>query len=137
MKRITLNMDLNENEAFDEQVSELIRAKVREIVRSECSTLIKEEAKNEVDRQLKALIKKKSSYVYYTYDEISPLQEFLKEEIGKHLPQAVKEIDIYETIKELADKVISDGRISRECERILNEHISNELINKIHAMLKI
>ena len=137
MKRITLNMDLNENEAFDEQVSELIRAKVREIVRSECSTLIKEEAKNESDRQLRALTKKKNGFVYYTYDETSPLQEFLKEEISKNLSQAVKEIDIYETVKELTNKVLSDGRISRECERILNEHISNELINKIHAMLQI
>ena len=52
MKRLTLEIDLSENEIFDEEVTKAVRAKVREVVRNTCSEIIKEEAEREVKRQL-------------------------------------------------------------------------------------
>lgn len=43
MKRLTLELDLSENEIFDKEVTEAIRAKVREVVRNTCGEIIKEE----------------------------------------------------------------------------------------------
>ena len=50
MKRLTLELDLSENEIFDKEVTEAIRAKVREVVRNTCGEIIKAEAECEVKR---------------------------------------------------------------------------------------
>lgn len=50
MKRVTLEIDLKENEIFEKEVEEAIRAKTREIVRNEYEGIIQEEASKEFKR---------------------------------------------------------------------------------------
>ena len=50
MKRVTLNIDLEDNQIFDEQVVETIKAKVRELVRNENYNYVASETKKELDR---------------------------------------------------------------------------------------
>lgn len=50
MKRITLNIDLEDNEVFEEQVKEAIRAEVRGLVRSASANFIQQEAEKEANR---------------------------------------------------------------------------------------
>ena len=50
MKRLNLAIDLEENEVFDEEVRNLIRAKARELARNEHSRLINEEVSREIKR---------------------------------------------------------------------------------------
>lgn len=44
MKRVTLNIDLEDNQIFDEQVVETIKAKVKELVRNENYNYVANEA---------------------------------------------------------------------------------------------
>ena len=50
MKRLTLEIDLSENEIFDEEVTKAIRAKVREAVRNARNEDIDNEVQQEVER---------------------------------------------------------------------------------------
>lgn len=50
MKRLTLEIDLSENEIFDEEVTKAVRAKVREAVRNARSEDIDNEVQQEVER---------------------------------------------------------------------------------------
>ena len=50
MKRITLNIDLEENKAFENEVEEIIKAKIRERVRNENIELIEREVEKEIER---------------------------------------------------------------------------------------
>ena len=49
MKRLTLEIDLSENEIFDEEVTKAVRAKVREAVRNARSEDIDNEVQQEVE----------------------------------------------------------------------------------------
>lgn len=50
MKRINLSVDLENNEVFEQEIKETIRAQVRNIVREEGAALVRNEAENEARR---------------------------------------------------------------------------------------
>lgn len=50
MKRINLSVDLENNEVFEQEIKEAIRAQVRNIVREEGAALVRHEAENEARR---------------------------------------------------------------------------------------
>lgn len=135
MKKVNLEIFLSDNEAFEEEIRELIRGKVRSIVRSEVSTIMEEEAKAETQRVIDSINRTKS---YYSYHDLGcRLSSILGEKIREALPKAIKEMDFISIVNEKSEEILKDGRIKRMCEEAINKQITEAATNKIKQILSI
>ena len=130
MKRLTLEIDLSENEIFDKEVTEAIRAKVREVVRNTCGEIIKEEADREVKRQLGEV-----GWDYYQ-GEIRKAVERVAYSI---LEPIVRRVDFEEITKQTVDKrmdyTLSFYDVEGKCEDVLKAKINDAVARKLKEIL--
>lgn len=130
MKRLTLEIDLSENEIFDEEVTKAVRAKVREVVRNTCSEIIKEEAEREVKRQLGEV-----GWDYYQGE----IRNAVKSVAYYILEPIVKKIDFEEIVKYTVDKrmdyTLSFYDVEGKCEDVLKTKINDAVVRKLKELL--
>ena len=130
MKRLTLEIDLSENEIFDEEVTKAIRAKVREAVRNARS----EDIDNEVQQEVERLFDNGS------WDYRGKLKNIVKSAVYSAIEQSVKDLDIKEIIEtsvtEKMDDYMSYYKVKERCEEALNAKVQGAVEKKIKELLK-
>lgn len=131
MKRINLRIDLVENEAFEKEVEEIIRAKARELARTEHSKMISEEVSNEIKR--------------LTYGNAwgyrDKLKLMVKELTREELKRVVSDLEI----KCIAEKCVDDqidyivsrvtNDVERKCKDVLDNTVNNAVQEKLKSIL--
>lgn len=129
MKRLTLEIDLSENEIFDEEVTKAIRAKVREAVRNASS----EDIDNEVQQEVERLFDNGS------WDYRGKLKNIVKSAVYSAIEQSVKDLDIKEIIEtsvtEKMDDYMSYYKVKERCEEALNAKVQGAVEKKIKELL--
>lgn len=129
MKRLTLEIDLSENEIFDEEVTKAIRAKVREAVRNARSEDIDNEVQQEVERLFDG-----GSWGYR-----GKLKNIVKSAVYSAIEQSVKDLDIKEIIEtsvtEKMDDYMSYYKVKERCEEALNAKVQGAVEKKIKELL--
>lgn len=129
MKRLTLEIDLSENEIFDEEVTKAIRAKVREAVRNARS----EDIDNEVQQEVERLFDNGS------WDYRGKLKNIVKSAVYSAIEQSVKDLDIKEIIEtsvtEKMDDYMSYYKVKERCEEALNAKVQGAVEKKIKEFL--
>lgn len=129
MKRLTLEIDLSENEIFDEEVTKAVRAKVREAVRNARS----EDIDNEVQQEVERLFDNGS------WDYKRKLKNIVKSAVYSAIEQAVKDLDIKEIVEtsvaEKMDDYMSYYKVRERCEEALNAKVQGAVEKKIKELL--
>ena len=129
MKRLTLEIDLSENEIFDEEVTKAVRAKVREAVRNARS----EDIDNEVQQEVERLFDNGS------WDYKRKLKNIVKSAVYSAIEQAVKDLDIKEIVEtsvaEKMDDYMSYYKVRERCEEALNAKVQGAVKKKIKELL--
>lgn len=129
MKRLTLEIDLSENEIFDEEVTKAVRAKVREAVRNARS----EDIGNEVQQEVERLFDNGS------WDYKRKLKNIVKSAVYSAIEQAVKDLDIKEIVEtsvaEKMDDYMSYYKVRERCEEALNAKVQGVVEKKIKELL--
>lgn len=96
MKRVNLNIDLKENEVFDKEVQEIVRAKVRETVRNEYSMMIQDAVSEEFKRLFDA----------NTYGYRDKLNETVKKCAITGIKEVLEGLDVSNLIREKAVEIM-------------------------------
>lgn len=132
MKRLTLNMDLEENEIFEKEVVEIIRAKAREIARNHQVCIIEEAVSAEIRRLF-------SNDCYGTY------RRELKKIVEGCIHTQIRDFLSHEDIDQIAKEELArqmEFIISRttseaeeKCVSVLNQTINNEVMKKVNDIL--
>lgn len=129
MKRLTLEIDLSENEIFDEEVTKAVRAKVREAVRNARS----EDIDNEVQQEVERLFDNGS------WDYKRKLKNIVKSAVYSAIEQAVKDLNIKEIVEtsvaEKMDDYMSYYKVRERCEEALNAKVQGVVEKKIKELL--
>lgn len=129
MKRLTLEIDLSENEIFDEEVTKAIRAKVREAVRNARNEDIDNEVQQEVERLFDGV----------SWDYRGKLKNIVKSAVYSAIEQSVKDLDIKEIIEtsvtEKMDDYMSYYKVKERCEEALNAKVQGAVEKKIKELL--
>ena len=129
MKRLTLEIDLSENEIFDEEVTKAVRAKVREAVRNARSDDIDNEVKQEVERLFDSGL----------WDYKGKLKNIVKSAVYSAIEQAVRDLDIKEIVEtsvaEKMDDYMSYYKVRERCEEALNAKVQGAVEKKIKELL--
>ena len=129
MKRLTLEIDLSENEIFDEEVTKAVRAKVREAVRNARS----EDIDNEVQQEVERLFDNGS------WDYKRKLKNIVISAVYSAIEQAVKDLDIKEIVEtsvaEKMDDYMSYYKVRERCEEALNAKVQGVVEKKIKELL--
>lgn len=129
MKRLTLEIDLSENEIFDEEITKAVRAKVREAVRNARS----EDIDNEVQQEVERLFDSGS------WDYKGKLKNIVKSAVYSAIEQAVRDLDIKEIVEtsvaEKMDDYMSYYKVRERCEEALNAKVQGAVEKKIKELL--
>ena len=129
MKRLTLEIDLSENEIFDEEVTKAVRAKAREVVRNVCNEDVDKEARREVERLFNGEL----------WGYKGRLNNIVKSAVYSAIEQAVKDLDIKEIVEtsvaEKMDDYMSYYKVRERCEEALNAKVQGAVKKKIKELL--
>lgn len=98
MKRVSINIDLEENEVFDKETLEIVRAKVREIVRNQYDEVILATAQKEVQRLFDA----------QSYEYKDKLNVLVKRCIEPSIKSAVSTLDLPSIARDTAARVVDE-----------------------------
>lgn len=131
MKRINLSIDLDENEIFEKEVQNAIRAKTREVVRNTYQDVIKEEAEAEVrrifDNEPGSWYRKK-------------LREIVRDAAYEQISECVKNLDMKQIVDDAVGKEteswIAEYRVVEQCDARLNSRIKERVEEKLKELLK-
>lgn len=131
MKRINLSIDLDENEIFEKEVQDAIRAKTREVVRNTYQDVIKEEAEAEVrrifDNEPGSWYRKK-------------LRDIVRDAAYEQISECVKNLDMKQIVDEAVGKEteswIAEYRVVEQCDARLNSRIKERVEEKLKELLK-
>ena len=132
MKRLTLQIDLNENEVFDKEVENAIKAKARELARNEHSKLIEEEVRNEVMRLCDG-----NAWGYR--DKLKSLvRELTRDEMKKVISDLDIETIAKNCVESRVDYIVSSTtrEVEQKCQKALENAISEAVQNKLSVILK-
>lgn len=131
MKRVTLEIDLKENEIFEKEVESVIRAKVREITRNEYDRIVQEEASKEFKRLFNA-----DSNGYR-----DKLKDLIKYTAVRDIRMAIEEEDIVGLTKEKINEVVEykvkyySDIVDKRCKEVLENTISKTIEEKMKSLL--
>ena len=133
MKRVTLNIDLNENTIFEKEVIELIKAKSREIARDNQVSIIEET----VSQEIKRLFSKD-----FTGSYKSDLKKLVEQKIAMKAREELDRIDIRSIVNEEMQRQIeviisqTTAKAQEECILALNRVVTREVSMKLVELLK-
>lgn len=131
MKRVTLEIDLKENEIFEKEVEEAIRAKTREIVRNEYEGIVQEEASKEFKRIFDA----------NTYGYRDKLKDAVKDAAAKSIKRTIAEQDIAGLTKEKIEEIVTyrvqyySDIVDQKCTEVLQKRITASVEEKLKSFL--
>lgn len=131
MKRVTLNIDLEDNQIFDEQVVETIKAKVRELVRNENYNYVASETKKELDR----LIADSSWYS-------STINRIIKDKISNIVHDVLTTTEMRQKLSDALDsesiKFINRNQsvIESYCEAAVQKKLNDDIAKKLNNIFK-
>lgn len=129
MKRLTLEIDLSENEIFDEEVTKAVRAKARETVRNVCNEDIYKEARREVERLFNGEL----------WGYKGKLNNIVKSAVYSAIEEAVKNLDlkgiIEQAVEDKMDLYMSRYKVTERCEEALNIKVQGVVEKKIKELL--
>lgn len=131
MKRVTLEIDLKENEIFEKEVEEAIRAKTREVVRGEYERIIQEEASKEFKRIFDA----------NTYGYRDQLKDAVKDAAAKSIKRTIAEQDIAGLTKEKIEEIVTykvqyySDIVEQKCTEVLQNRITALVEEKLKTFL--
>lgn len=129
MKRLTLEIDLSENEIFDEEVTKAVRAKAREAVRNVCNEDIDKEVRLEVERLFNGEL----------WGYKGKLNNIVKCAVYSAIEEAVKNLDLKEIIEQAVDNkmdvYMSRYKVAERCEEALNGKVQGAVEKKIKELL--
>ena len=126
MKRLTLQIDLNENEVFEKEVENAIKAKARELTRNKHSKMIEEEVQNEVKRLVDG-----NTWGYR--DKLkSMVREITREEMKKVISDVEVESIAKKCVEDRIDYIVSSttSEVERKCKMALENAISEAVQDK-------
>lgn len=131
MKRVTLNIDLEDNQIFDEQVVETIKAKVRELVRNENYNYVASETKKELDR----LIADSSWYS-------STINRIIRDKISNIVHDVLTTTEMRQKFSDALDsesiKFINRNQsvIESYCEAAVQKKLNDDIAKKLNNIFK-
>ena len=131
MKRVTLNIDLEDNQIFDEQVVETIKAKVRELVRNENYNYVASETKKELDR----LIAESSWYS-------STINRIIRDKISNIVHDVLTTTEMRQKFSDALDsesiKYINRNQsvIESYCEAAVQKKLNDDIAKKLNNIFK-
>lgn len=131
MKRVTLNIDLEDNQIFDEQVVETIKAKVRELVRNENYNYVASETKKELDR----LIADSSWYS-------STINRIIRDKISNIVHDVLTTTEMRQKLSDALDsesiKFINRNQsvIESYCEAAIQKKLNDDIAKKLNNIFK-
>lgn len=131
MKRVTLNIDLEDNQIFDEQVVETIKAKVRELVRNENYNYVASETKKELDR----LIADSSWYS-------STINRIIRDKISNIVHDVLTTTEMRQKLSDALDsesiKFINRNQsvIESYCEAAVQKKLNDDIAKKLNNIFK-
>jgi hypothetical protein len=130
MKRVTLNIDLKENEVFDEEVQNIIRAKVREIVRNEFDVIVTKTASEEVERLFKA----------DTFGYKHKLNDIVKRGVTADISTELKRMDVDKSVREKIEEMIDykinwySSMVEEKTKTVLETMVTSEVASKLKGI---
>lgn len=123
MKRLTLNIDLNENEIFEKEVIEVIKAKIRENAREFAN--FDDTIQNEIQKKIQA--QSITSIVHQA------LYAVVRDEIAK--------LNLQQAIRKAVDEVLElkvhnfTGKADARCDEILTKLINEKVQEKFRTLI--
>lgn len=131
MKRVSVDIDLKDNEIFDKEVTDIIKAKVREVVRNDFSDIIGEAVKAELNRIING-----TGYQYQ-----GKLESELKRVALPKVREVIGDMDINRLISDKVNELV-EAKVNwyveestRQCKLTLNEIVTREVAEKIKGLL--
>lgn len=131
MKRLNLQIDFTENDVFEKEVENIIRAKARELARNEQAKLIDDEVRNEVKR-----LTDRNSWGYK--DKLkSMVREITREEMRKVISDLEVESIAKKCVEDRIDYIVSrtTREVEERCEKALKNAINEKVQNKLNSFL--
>lgn len=131
MKRVSIDIDLKDNEIFDREVTEIVRAKVREVVRNDFSDIIGEAVKTELNRIING-----TGYAYK-----GKLESELKRVALPKVRDVIGDMDVNQIISDKVNELVEAKmnwyveESTRQCKMTLNEIVTKEAAEKIKSLL--
>lgn len=129
MKEVKLTVRMDDNEAFDKEVTDLIRSKVREIARNEQAKIITEAAHEELGRILNT-----SGYR-------SKVVNIVSSATYEAISKAINEIDLKALVEEKINDRVENRMgyyletIEKKCKETLESTINSEVKKKLANLL--
>lgn len=131
MKRVSIDIDLKDNEIFDREVSEIVKAKVREVVRNDFSNIIGEAVKMELNRIING--------TGYSYN--GKLESELKKAALPKVREVIGDMNVNQLISDKVNELVEAKmnwyveESTRQCKLTLNEIVTKEAAEKIKSVL--
>lgn len=127
MKRITLSIDLDDNEVFEKEVEDAIRAEVRKITRAEHLELIKTESSKEFQRLVDADL--------YCYKD--KLKKIVEGVIYQNVRETINSLELKEMINEAVNLRISSYSdcVDDKCKEVLEKTVTASVAKKLGDLL--
>lgn len=131
MKRVSIGIDLKDNEIFDKEVTEIIKAKVREVARNDFSKIIEEAAKEELNKIIKG-----NGYLYR-----GKLEAELKRVALPKVREVIGDMDVNKLISDKVKEIVEAKmnwyveETTRQCKLTLNEIVTKEVTERIENLL--
>lgn len=131
MKRVSINIDLKDNEIFEKEVTEIVKAKVREVVRNDFSDIVGDAVKAE----LNGLINGNG----YSYS--GKLETELKKAALPKIREVIGDMDINQLITDKVNELVGTKmnwyieESTKQCKLTLNEIVTREVAEKIKSVL--
>lgn len=131
MKRVSVDIDLKDNEIFDKAVTDIIKAKVREVVRNDFSGIIGEAVKAELNRIIDG-----NGYSYK-----GKLDAELKRAALPKVREVIGDMDVNQLISDKVKELVEAKmnwyveESTRQCKLTLNEIVTKAAAEKIKSIL--
>lgn len=131
MKRVSIDIDLKDNEIFDKEVVGIVKAKVREIVRNDFSEIIEDAVKAELNRIIDG--------AGYSYK--GKLESELKRAALPKVREVIGDMDVNQLISDKVKELVEAKmnwyveESTRQCKLMLNEIVTKEAAEKIKSLL--
>lgn len=131
MKRVSIDIDLSDNEIFDKEVIGIIKSKVREVVRNDFSDIIGEAVKAELNRLIEG-----NGYSYK-----GKLETELKRAALPKVREVIGDMNVNQLISDKVNELVEAKmnwyveESTRQCKLTLNEIVTREAAEKIKSVL--
>ena len=139
MKRLTLNLDLEDNQAFDKEVEHIIKAKVKSITNDNLEGFIEEAAKRALDRTFE---NKQYSYTSRIGEmAVARVREVIESRVNYkvadyHIDDVVKNrVKQYMDANEDRITAIIEDKFEDKCNEVIEKVINKKVEEKIKSLL--